>query len=101
MSKETKGLVLSILLLFAVIAIICGIIALFSVASNAQGKNEFEKEISGYTTIVVNGEEYKIDNITNIEYDDSLYENDTMVIELDDGTRVRFLAGCYTLKGKK
>lgn len=101
MSKETKELTISILLIFAVIAIICGIIALFSVASNAKSKNEFEKEISGYTTIVVNGEEYKIANITNIEYDDVLYENDTMVLELDDGTRVRFLAGCYTLKGKK
>jgi len=62
------------------------------------GKEDFEKEIEGYSTIVVNGEEFQIKDIVEINYTTQYYEEDHIEIILSDGTKVIFTEGSYTLK---
>ena len=101
MKNALKDVIFMAAILAIIIGILVGAAFLISNHTEKKGRHNFENEISEYTTIVVNGEEYNIADITDIDYDDLGYSNDTMTIELDDGTKIHFLAGCYTLKGKK
>lgn len=82
----------------AVIAIGCLFILGILALSSKVGKDEFEKEIQGYSTLVVNGEEYPIAEIVEIEYNAQTYEEDEIKIILSDGTKVVFSEHAYTLK---
>ena len=61
----------------------------------------FRNEISQYTTLVVNGEEYNTEDIVNVDCIAGFYQEDKFTITLKDGTKVFFLENTYTLRNKK
>ena len=79
------------------ILLIIGVVKLDAYAN----KTVFEDDISKYTTLVVNGEEYNTEDIVNVECVAAIYQEDKFIITLKDGTKVFFLKNTYTLRNKK
>lgn len=79
------------------ILLLIGVVKWDSYAS----KTVFENEISQYTTLVVNGEEYNTEDIVNVKCIAGIYQENKFTITLKDGTKVFFLKNTYTLKNKK
>lgn len=92
--KEAIALVLSII---AVIAVLLGMVA----CQSKSGEEKFRERAACYRTITVNGEDYNTEDICGVTYNPGMYEEDTIEMELVDGTIVRFSAMGYTLKDKK
>jgi len=57
-----------------------------------------KKGIKEYSTLVVNGEEYPIEDIVDVEYIINIYIGEAYEVTLKDGTRIRFMDDNYTLK---
>jgi len=61
----------------------------------------FRDDISQYTTLIVNGEEYNTEDIVNVKCIAGIYQENKFTITLKDGTKVFFLKNTYTLRNKK
>lgn len=94
MSDNIKAFFITIGLLLIGLLVIS---AIFVWASKV-GKEDFEKEIQDYSTLVVNGEEYPISEIVEIEYVTHYHEEDEIKVILSNGTKVIFTEHSYTLK---
>lgn len=75
------------------IVIIAGTLFYFSYAYETIAK----KKIYSYDIIVINGQEYKVSDISEIDYSGSYYDN-KLTITLEDGTTI--ICSDYTLKNE-
>ena len=89
-----KGILGIVLLIVLAFVLIFGLYA----CSTEIGKEEFKAELEGYSIITVNGENYQIKDIVDIDYSAGYYEEDKISITLSDGTKVTFSENSYTLK---
>lgn len=88
---------------FYLVMIVVGILLLVGVVKWDAYSSEvvFKNDISQYTTLVVNGEEYNTEDIVSVECIAGVYQEDKFTITLKDGTKVFFLENTYTLRNKK
>lgn len=84
-----------------IIGLMIGFIILFVSCEEHVQEDEFRKEILQYSIIIINGEEYKVKEIEQIKVECAPYRNDVYTIYLEDGTKISFMEGGYTLKEKK
>ena len=87
-----------ILGVFGMILLAVLLVAVMQACSSKVGKKYFEKQIEGYSTIVVNGEEFPIKDIVEINCISQPYTEDTIEIIFTNGTKVTFSENAYTLK---
>ena len=87
---------------YLVVIVVCILLLIGVVKWDAYlGEVVFRNDISQYTTLVVNGEEYNTEDIVSVECMAGIYQEDKLIITLKDGTKVFFLENTYTLKNKK
>ena len=77
-----------------VIAFIFGIIG----CTKKVKTDTLKEKIKEYSTLVVNGEEYPIEDVVDVKYIISFYMGEAYEVTLEDGTKIRFMDDNYTLK---
>ena len=92
-----KELLSVLALCVVVIGLLIGVVS----CESKSGEEKFRERAACYKTITVNGEDYNTEDIRSVTYHPGLYEEDTIEMELADGTIVHFAAMGYTLKDKK
>lgn len=92
-----KELLSVLALCVVVIGLLFGVVS----CESKSGEEEFRERAACYRTITINGEDYNTEDIRGVTYHPGIYEEDTIEMELADGTIVRFAAMGYTLKDKK
>lgn len=87
---------------YLVVIVVCILLLVGLVELDAHSTEAvFRNDISQYTTLVVNGEEYNTEDIVSVECNATIYQEDKLIITLKDGTKVFFLENTYTLRNKK
>lgn len=94
---DVKAILSTIVVLGLIVA---SVVLLISCEEHAQ-ENKFKEDISHYSIISVNGEEYKTEDIESVKVDCYTHRNDVYTIYLKDDTKITFMEGGYTLKEKK
>lgn len=97
MKDDVKEFIAVLALFIIVVGLLFGMVACY----NKSGEEKFREDTACYRTITVNGEDYSTEDIRGVTYHSGIYEEDTIEMELADGTVVRFSAMGYTLKDKK
>lgn len=97
MKDDVKAFIAGLVLFIIVVGLLFGMIS----CNNKNGEEKFREDAACYRTITINGEDYNTKDIRGVTYHSGVYEEDTIEMELADGTIVRFSAMGYTLKDKK
>lgn len=83
------------------LGLMIGFLILFVSCVEHVQEDSFKEDISHYSIISVNGEEYKTEDIESVKVDCYTHRNDVYTVYLKDGTKITFMEGGYTLKEKK
>ena len=86
----------AILIGLFVVLIIAFIVGAFGCTKKVK-TDVLKERIKGFSVLVVNGEEYPIEDITDVEYVINFYV-EAYEVTLKDGTKIRFMDDNYTLK---